>query len=154
MSAITEITSVAEWEQALDYYASPSTLVIAYFQAPQSAPGAEIAKPLSTLAAEYSASDRADTKWFSINIEKLPEMGDAYSVSRVPSVVLLRNGKLVEAVESSDVTKVRAAIENHTQEGSSAAPKNIPHTPDGTSSHLADASGASEEPGAEDLQRK
>jgi thioredoxin-like negative regulator of GroEL len=151
MSEITEITSVAQWE-SIQESASPNTLLIAVFYAPQSASCAQLTTHLSTLATEneYATAGLTSTRWVCINVEQLIDLGEAYNVTSVPLMVLLRDGKVLEKVASSDMAKLRTAIDAHNQMGGAT----VTHSgPTGTNSHLANASGASEEPPTEDASR-
>jgi Grx4 family monothiol glutaredoxin len=112
MSTIKEITSVESWEE---HVASlpPSTLLIVSFHAPWAAPCAQMANVLSTLASEYPVSEPPSTSWVSINAEELPDISEAYNVTAVPFLVLIRGGKVLETVSGSSAVKVRNAIESH-----------------------------------------
>lgn len=118
MSTITEVTSIPQWEQLLSSVPS-STLVIVSFHAPWAAPCAQMATVLSTLASEYPATEPPTTKWVSINAEDLSDISEAYDVTAVPFLVLLRNGQVVETVSGSSALKVRTAIELHAQKSAS-----------------------------------
>ena len=117
MSTITEVTSIPQWEQLLASIPS-STLVIVSFHAPWAAPCAQMATVLSTLASEYPVTEPPTTKWVSINAEELSDISEAYDVTAVPFLVLLRNGQVVETVSGSSALKVRNAIELHAQKAS------------------------------------
>lgn len=93
----------------------PTTLLVVSFHAPWAAPCAQMATVLSTLASEYPVSDPPTTKWVSINAEDLSDISEAYDVTAVPFLVLLRNGKTLETVSGSSALKVRTAIETHAQ---------------------------------------
>lgn len=112
MSTITEVTSMAQWEQVLGAVA-PSTLLVVSFHAPWAAPCAQMATVLSTLAAEYPVTEPASTHWVSVNAEELSDISEAYDVTAVPFLVLLRGGQVVETVSGSNAVKVRNAIETH-----------------------------------------
>ncbi|KAK7398023.1 glutaredoxin [Neonectria punicea] len=114
MSTISEVTSISEWEQVLASV-PPTTLLVVSFHAPWAAPCAQMATVLSTLASEYPVSDPPTTKWVSINAEDLSDISEAYDVTAVPFLVLLRNGKTLETVSGSSALKVRTAIETHAQ---------------------------------------
>ena len=93
----------------------PTTLLIASFHAPWAEPCAQMAKVLSTLASDYPVTDPLGTKWVSVNAEELSDVSEAYDVTAVPFLVLLRNGKVVETISGSSAVKVRTAIETHAQ---------------------------------------
>lgn len=112
MSAIKEITRVADWEQHLSSL-PPPTLLIASFHAPWAAPCKQMATVLSTLASEYPVSEPPSTSWVSINAEELSDISEAYDVTAVPFLVLIRGGKVLETVSGSSAVKVRDAIERH-----------------------------------------
>ncbi|KPM39972.1 hypothetical protein AK830_g6549 [Neonectria ditissima] len=114
MSTISEVTSISEWEQVLASV-PPTTLLVVSFHAPWAAPCAQMATVLSTLASEYPVSDPPTTQWVSINAEDLSDISEAYDVTAVPFLVLLRNGKTLETVSGSSAVKVRTAIETHAQ---------------------------------------
>ncbi|OAA63921.1 monothiol glutaredoxin-4 [Cordyceps fumosorosea ARSEF 2679] len=119
MSTITEVSSMAQWEQVLAG-AAPSTLLVVSFHAPWAAPCAQMATVLSTLAAEYPVTSPPSTQWFSINAEELSDISETYDVTAVPFLVLLRGGQVLETVSGSNAVKVRNAIESHA--GSKAEP--------------------------------
>jgi len=112
MSKIIEIESDAQWEQLLGSLPA-STLLIVSFHAPWAAPCAQMKTVLETLAAEYPANDPPSTKWVSINAEELSDISEAYDVTAVPFLVLIRNGQVLETVSGSSAVKVRTAIETH-----------------------------------------
>lgn len=112
MSTITEVTDTVQWNQVLDS-AAPSTLLVVSFHAPWAAPCAQMATVLSTLASEYPVASPPSTQWFSINAEELSDISEAYDVTAVPFLVLLRGGQVLETVSGSNAVKVRTAIETH-----------------------------------------
>lgn len=93
----------------------PSTLLILSFHTPWAAPCAQMNTVLSTLASSYSLTTPPTTSWISVNAEELPDVSDAYDVTAVPFLVLIRGGKVLETVSGSDAGKVRGAIERHAQ---------------------------------------
>ncbi|PTB64147.1 glutaredoxin [Trichoderma citrinoviride] len=119
MSTITPIETDEQWQQLLST-APASTLIIASFHAPWAAPCAQMATVLSTLASEYPVTDPPSTKWVSINAEDLSDISEAYDVTAVPYLVLLRNRQVVETVSGSSAVKVRTAIEKHAKKDGSA----------------------------------
>ncbi|PHH91270.1 hypothetical protein CDD83_1132 [Cordyceps sp. RAO-2017] len=112
MAEVTEITTFSQWEQLLGS-APASALIIVSFHAPWAAPCAQMATVLSTLASEYPATEPPSTIWVSINAEDLSDISEAYDVTAVPFLVLLRDGQVVETVSGSSAVKVRTAIELH-----------------------------------------
>jgi Grx4 family monothiol glutaredoxin len=74
-----------------------------------------MATVLRTLASGYppSPSGPPATSWVSINAEELSDISEAYNVTAVPFLVLIRNGKVLETVSGSSAVKVRTAIESH-----------------------------------------
>ncbi|KAK4101761.1 glutaredoxin [Parathielavia hyrcaniae] len=112
MSSITEITSLEDWEQHVSSL-PPSTLLIVSFHAPWAAPCAQMATVLSTLASEYPVTEPPSTSWVKINAEDLSDISEAYNVTAVPFLVLIRNGQVLETVSGSSAVKVRDAIERH-----------------------------------------
>jgi Grx4 family monothiol glutaredoxin len=83
-----------------------------------------MATVLKTLAASYPANNQPTTSWLSLNAEDLPDISEAYDVTAVPFLVLLRNRTVLETVSGSDATKVRSAIEKHAN-SSTTKPKNV-----------------------------
>lgn len=126
MSTITEITSEAQWEQTLEAVPA-STLLIVSFHAPWAAPCAQMATVLSTLASEYPVSEPPTTKWVSINAEELSDISEAYDVTAVPFLVLMRNRQVLESVSGSSAVKVRTAIETHANKAGGAASTTTAH---------------------------
>ncbi|KAL2158584.1 hypothetical protein VTH06DRAFT_4351 [Thermothelomyces fergusii] len=112
MSTIEEITSVEAWEKHVSSL-PPSTLLIVSFHAPWAAPCAQMATVLSTLANEYPVTEPLSTSWVRINAEELSDISEAYNVTAVPFLVLIRNGEVLETVSGSSAVKVRNAIESH-----------------------------------------
>ncbi|KAL6868960.1 glutaredoxin [Amphichorda felina] len=119
MSKITEIETEAQWEQLLGSL-PPSTLLIVSFHAPWAAPCAQMATVLETLASEYPATEPPATRWVSINAEELSDISEAYDVTAVPFLVLIRNGQVLETVSGSSAVKVRTAIETHAKAAGAA----------------------------------
>lgn len=120
MSTIKEITSVEGWEAHVSSL-PPSTLLIVSFHAPWAAPCAQMATVLSTLASEYPVTEPLSTSWVSINAEELSDISEAYNVTAVPFLVLIRNGEVLETVSGSSAVKVRNAIEAHAAKSGAAA---------------------------------
>lgn len=120
MSTVKEITSVESWENHVSSL-PPSTLLIVSFHAPWAAPCKQMATVLSTLASEYPVSEPPSTSWVSINAEELPDISEAYNVTAVPYLVLIRNGKVLETVSGSSAVKVRDAIESHANKTGTSA---------------------------------
>ncbi|ROT37402.1 glutaredoxin [Sodiomyces alkalinus F11] len=120
MSNIKEMTSIPEWENHIETL-PPSTLLIMSFHAPWAAPCAQMATVLSTLAADYPVTDPPQTSWVSINAEELSDLSEAYNVTAVPFLVLIRNGKVLETVSGSSAVKVRNAIETQAKKSAGSA---------------------------------
>ncbi|KAL2128836.1 hypothetical protein VTI74DRAFT_8582 [Chaetomium olivicolor] len=112
MSSLKEITSVEGWEQHVSSL-PPSTLLIVSFHAPWAAPCTQMNTVLSTLASEYPVTEPPSTSWVKINAEELSDISEAYNVTAVPFLVLIRNGEVLETVSGSSAVKVRTAIETH-----------------------------------------
>lgn len=72
---------------------------------------------LGTLASSYPVTDPLATSWISVNAEELPDVSDAYDVTAVPFLVLIKGGKVLETVSGSDATKVRTAVEKFAKAG-------------------------------------
>ncbi len=119
MSSITEVTSVEDWEAHVSSL-PPSALLIVSFHAPWAAPCAQMATVLSTLASEYPVTTPLSTSWVKINAEDLSDISEAYNVTAVPFLVLIRNGEVLETVSGSSAVKVRNAIESHASNGTAA----------------------------------
>ncbi|KAK3394850.1 thioredoxin-like protein [Podospora didyma] len=112
MSAIKEIMSLDGWTQHVSSL-PPSALLIVSFYAPWAAPCAQMATVLSTLASEYPVTEPLSTSWVSVNAEDLSDISEAYNVTAVPFLVLIRNGQVLELVSGNSAVKVRNAIESH-----------------------------------------
>lgn len=112
MSTMTEVTSLSQWEQLLGSVPRSALLVVS-FHAPWAAPCAQMATVLATLASEYPVTEPPSTVWASINAEDLSDISEAYDVTAVPFLVLVRGGAVVETVSGSSAVKVREAIEKH-----------------------------------------
>ena len=120
MSTIEEITTLPGWEKHISSL-PPSTLLIVSFYAPWAAPCAQMATVLSTLASEYPATQPPSTSWVKINAEELSDISEAYEVTAVPFLVLIKNGEVLETVSGSSAVKVREAIEKHAGTAGTAA---------------------------------
>ena len=116
MSTVNEITSDEAFEQHLSSLSS-STLLVLSFHTPWAAPCAQMNTVLTTLASSYPVTDPLSTSWISVNAEDLPDVSDAYDVTAVPYLVLIKAGKVLETVSGSDASKVRTAIERHANAG-------------------------------------
>lgn len=115
MSTIKDITSLEQWEQHLSSL-PPSTLLIVSFHAAWAAPCAQMATVLSTLASEYPVTEPLSTSWVSVDAEELSDISEAYNVTAVPFLVLVRGGQVLETVSGSSAIKVRNAIESHAKQ--------------------------------------
>ena len=142
MSTITDIATTAQWDETLRAL-PPTALLVVSFHAPWAAPCAQMATVLSTLASEYPVTEPLSTKWVSVNAEELSDISEAYDVTAVPFLVLVRNGQVIETVSGSSAVKVRTAIENHAQ--NTAAQTSTLEGPNGT---VAPAVTKAEEPSA------
>ncbi|EDN04629.1 monothiol glutaredoxin-4 [Histoplasma capsulatum] len=112
MSTLTEIAS----EEAFNNHVSsipPSALLVLYFHTPWAAPCTQMRTVLSTLASTYPATTPPGISFVSVNAEELPEISEEYGVTAVPFVVLVRDGKTLQALSGSDAVKARVAIEQH-----------------------------------------
>ncbi|KAK4161955.1 putative monothiol glutaredoxin-4 [Cladorrhinum sp. PSN259] len=136
MSTIKEITSLEGWEQHVSSL-PPTTLLIVSFHAPWAAPCAQMATVLSTLASEYPVTEPPSTSWVSINAEELSEISEAYNVTAVPFLVLIRNGTVLETVSGSSAVKVRNAIESHAAKTGAPATNGTTGAADGTEGEVA-----------------
>ncbi|KAK3984297.1 putative monothiol glutaredoxin-4 [Cladorrhinum sp. PSN332] len=136
MSTIKEITSLDDWEQHVSSLPS-TTLLIVSFHAPWAAPCAQMATVLSTLASEYPVTEPPSTSWVSINAEELSEISEAYNVTAVPFLVLIRNGSVLETVSGSSAVKVRNAIESHAAKTAAPATNGAAGAADGTEGEVA-----------------
>jgi len=123
MSSIEEITSVESWEKHVSSL-PPHTLLIVSFHAPWAAPCAQMATVLSTLASEYPVTQPLSTSWVKVNAEDLSDISEAYNVTAVPFLVLIRNGEVLETVSGSSAVKVRNAIESHASKTGTVATAN------------------------------
>ncbi|KAJ5900084.1 hypothetical protein N7495_004828 [Penicillium taxi] len=128
MSALTEITSEADFSTHLQSL-SPSALLVLYFHTTWAAPCTQMRAVLSALASQYPATAPPNISFVSIDAEELPDISEIYDVSAVPFVVCLRSGQILESISGSDAMKVRDAIERHAGRGNGVAPPtntNIP----------------------------
>lgn len=116
MSTIKDITTLEDWSKHLASL-PPTTLLIVSFHAPWAAPCAQMAEVLSTLASEYPVTEPPSTSWVAIDAEELSDVSEAYNVTAVPFLVLVRDGKVLETVSGSSAVKVRDAIEKHAKVG-------------------------------------
>lgn len=122
MSSITELTTAEDFTAHVSAL-PPATLLIVSFHAPWAAPCTQMSAVLSTLASEYPVTDPLSTSWVSINAEDLSDISEAYNVTAVPFIALIRNGNTVETVSGSSAVKVRAVIENHAPRPTSQPPR-------------------------------
>ncbi|KAI9838703.1 MAG: hypothetical protein M1819_005017 [Sarea resinae] len=120
MSTVTEITTDAEFSQHTSSLA-PSTLLVLNFHTPWAAPCAQMSTVLSTLASSYPPANPPTVSFVSINAEDLPDISEAYDVTAVPYLVLIRGGQILETVSGSDATKVRDAVERHAGKSSGSS---------------------------------
>jgi len=112
MSSLTEVTDQTQFERLVS--STPAnTLLILSFYAPWAAPCAQMNTVLATLAASYPLTTPPKTTWLSIIAEELPDASEAYDVTAVPFLVLIRNKKVLQTLSGSDASKVRVAIEEH-----------------------------------------
>ncbi|KAK3310340.1 thioredoxin-like protein [Chaetomium strumarium] len=123
MSDLKEIISIESWEQHISSL-PPSTLLIVSFHTPWAAPCAQMETVLKTLASEYPVTEPPTTSWVKINAEDLTDISEAYNVTAVPFLVLIRNGEVLETVSGSSAVKVRNAIERHANKAGTAATTN------------------------------
>jgi Grx4 family monothiol glutaredoxin len=130
MSTIKEILTQAEYEEHIGTLPKQTLLIISFY-APWAAPCAQMNIVLSTLAASYplpESGSAPETSWLSINAEEVPDVSDAYNVTAVPFLALVRDKKTLETVSGSDANKVRTAIEKQV--------KSAPYVPDAVSLQL------------------
>jgi Grx4 family monothiol glutaredoxin len=120
MSTLTPITRYEDWDAHLAAL-PPTTLLVVSFHAPWAAPCAQMTTVLQTLATEYPVTEPLATSWVSIDAEELSDISEAYDVTAVPFLVLVRNRQVLETVSGSSAVKVREAIERHASGPAKAA---------------------------------
>ncbi|RMD42049.1 hypothetical protein DV735_g3093, partial [Chaetothyriales sp. CBS 134920] len=112
MAALHDISSEDQFHQALR--ATPSSsLVVVYFYTSWAAPCQQMTSILTALASTYPPSSPSAPVFLAVNAEDLPDISEAFEVTAVPFLALVRDGKTVETVSGSDAAKVRAAVERH-----------------------------------------
>lgn len=109
MVALTPITNDS---QLASLPPLPSQLRILYFHAPWAAPCKQMTTVLTHLASTYA--EEGIVAFYSIDAEELPDLAEAHDVSAVPYILLQRNGETLDTVSGGDATRVRAAVEKHT----------------------------------------
>ncbi|RMZ78901.1 hypothetical protein DV738_g3587, partial [Chaetothyriales sp. CBS 135597] len=112
MATLHSITSEDQFHQALRATSS-SSLVVVYFYTSWAAPCQQMTSILTALASTYPPSSPSAPVFLSVNAEELPDISEAFEVTAVPFLALVRDGKTVETVSGSDAAKVRAAVERH-----------------------------------------
>lgn len=117
---VTKITSADDFQKAQS--ALPSTaLSVLYFHAPWAAPCQQMSAALDALASTYTTTSPPSISFISVDAEEQPDIAERYDVPAVPFVILQRDGKPLESVSGSDPARVRAALEKHYSNSSTAA---------------------------------
>lgn len=112
MSALTEITSLAEFESHLAT-TLPSTLLVLYFYTPWTAFSTGLGPELSVLTSKYQHSKSHVVSFVSIDGKKLVDIAKRYEVCKAPCVVLLQDGQVLESIRGFDIDKIRVAVERY-----------------------------------------
>lgn len=123
MATLQEIQSDSAFESAIKS-ASPSTLLVLYFQASWAAPCKQMTTILSTLASTYP--NDSSVLFLSIDAEEVPDVSESYDVTSVPYIVLQKDGKTLETIGGSDASKVRAAVEKYASSRSTGGKAGLP----------------------------
>ncbi|KAI9776005.1 MAG: monothiol glutaredoxin grx4 [Candelina submexicana] len=124
-SKVTEITTDVDFEHHTSHLPS-STLLVLYFHTPWAAPCTQMSTVLSALASSYPVTTPPAITFLSLNAEDLPDISEAYDVSAVPFLVLVRDGKVLQTVSGSDAAKVRDAVEKHAGKSGNTGAAGLP----------------------------
>lgn len=126
MSSLVEITSEADFASGLANL-PPSSLLVLYFHAPWAAPCTQMRAVLSALASQYPVTTPPAISFVSVNAEELPDISEAYNVTAVPFVVLIRDNQTLESISGSEAVRVRDAVERHAGAAGAAASSTTAH---------------------------
>lgn len=122
MSTLHETTTETDFHAHVSSLPT-STLLVLYFHTPWAAPCAQMHSVLTALASTYPdpATGPAQASFVTVNAEDLPDISEAYDVTAVPFVVLIRGGEVLQSISGSDAVKVREAIEKEAGPSSSSS---------------------------------
>jgi Grx4 family monothiol glutaredoxin len=122
---VKELSTEEAFGQYIAEFPTSSLLVI-YFHAPWAAPCKQMATVLEALASTYPVESPPSTTFVSVNAEDLGTVSEAYDVTAVPYIVLLKGGKPVATIAGSDAAKVRATVEQYAGRSGSSSGFNLP----------------------------
>ena len=109
MAAVKDISSESEFTSTVSSH--PDAILVIYFHAPWAAPCRQMLTFLTTLAGTYPVDGAVI--FLSLNAEEVCEVAEEYDVTAVPYFVIQQDGKTLDTISGSDVSKVRAVVEKH-----------------------------------------
>jgi len=92
----------------------PSSLLVLYFHITWTVYRTNLTAELSTLASQYPPTATTPLTFIGINGGTIRGVVKGYGVGTAPSVVLLRDGEILEKVKGSNSKPIREAVERHT----------------------------------------
>ncbi|KAL8842719.1 MAG: hypothetical protein Q9170_000375 [Blastenia crenularia] len=125
MSTLTDIRSASDFNSHISSL-PPTTVLVIFFHTPWAAPCAQMSLILKTLATSYRPQTPPTVSFLSLDAETLPDISESYDVTAVPFLVIQRDGKVLEQVSGSDVSKIRDAVERHAGKGGNTGKVGLP----------------------------
>ncbi|CEP62685.1 thioredoxin TRX2 LALA0_S06e01310g [Lachancea lanzarotensis] len=98
---VAQIANVADFDKVIQ----ADKLVVVDFFATWCGPCKMIAPMLEKFAAEYSSAD-----FYKLDVDEVPEAASKNDVSAMPTIVLFKNGKIVDKVVGANPALIKQKI--------------------------------------------
>lgn len=104
--SVTEIQSVAEYNQLIQ--GQPKVLIVLDFTASWCRACVGLAPYLEQIQMEYPTIIVKK-----VDVDAFAEIADAYQITALPTIVLVKNGRICDKVVGNDVSKLYRSIEKN-----------------------------------------
>ncbi|ODV79584.1 thioredoxin [Suhomyces tanzawaensis NRRL Y-17324] len=101
---VAQVTSKAEFDEALKF----EGLVVVDFFATWCGPCKMIAPFLDKFAAQFTQA-----KFIKVDVDEVSEVAAEYEISSMPTVLFIKEGKIVQKVIGANPSALKQAVETH-----------------------------------------
>ncbi|KAE8230251.1 hypothetical protein CF326_g4752 [Tilletia indica] len=109
-----EVTSAAEFDQELSK--AGSKVVVVDFHATWCGPCHAIAPTFASLSTKHASGG----VFLKVDVDKVKEVSQRYSVSAMPTFLFIKNRAVVDTLRGADRARLTALVEKHASAGSAA----------------------------------
>jgi thioredoxin 1 len=107
MNRVREITTVAEWNRALQ-----APLLVVRAGAQWCGACSKFAAPLSTVAGNMASRD---IQFVQFDVDAMPQLADKLNVQYMPYIIVFRQGQLVDTLRGPTAASLTQLVRKHTQ---------------------------------------